>query len=191
MSQREDLLEGAKKCLVEKGYSRTTARDIAAASGAHLASIGYHFGSKDNLMNTAVIEASSDWGDAFEAAVRDAGGSTPHERFRHLLQSVLTSIPDQTPLLVASTQALAQVPFDAEVREQLRLAHERARSSLAALVLGVAEEEVDEDTAAGLGSVVYGMVSGYVTQALTDPGALPTAEQAAAGVMVLARGAGR
>jgi AcrR family transcriptional regulator len=191
MSQREDLLEGAKKCLVEKGYSRTTARDIAAASGAHLASIGYHFGSKDNLMNTAVIEASSDWGDAFEAAVRDAGGSTPHERFRHLLHSVLTSIPDQTPLLVASTQALAQVPFDAEVREQLRLAHERARSSLAALVLGVAEEEVDEDTAAGLGSVVYGLVSGYVTQALTDPGALPTAEQAAAGVMALARGAGQ
>jgi hypothetical protein len=50
---------------------------------------------------------------------------------------------------------------------------------------------VDEDTAAGLGSVVYGLVSGYVTQALTDPGALPTAEQAAAGVMVLARGAGQ
>ena len=186
MSQREDLLEGAKKCLVEKGYSRTTARDIAAASGAHLASIGYHFGSKDNLMNTAVIEASSDWGDAFEAAVRGAGGRTPHERFRHLIQSVLASIPDQTPLLVASTQALAQVPFDAEVREQLRVAHEQARVSLAALVLGVAEEDVDAATAAGLGSVVYGLVCGYVMQAVVDPDSLPTTEQAAAGIMALA-----
>ncbi|NYJ36345.1 TetR/AcrR family transcriptional regulator [Nocardiopsis aegyptia] len=186
MSQREDLLEGAKKCLVEKGYGRTTARDIAAASGAHLASIGYHFGSKDHLMNAAVIEASSDWGDAFEAAVRGAGGRTPQERFRHLLQSVLTSIPEQTPLLVASTQALAQVPFDTEVREQLRVAHARARSSLAALVLGVTEDEVDEDTAGGLGSVVYGLVTGYVVQALTDPGALPTADRAAAAIMTLA-----
>ncbi|MEE2048041.1 helix-turn-helix domain-containing protein, partial [Nocardiopsis tropica] len=58
MSQRDDLLAGARKCLVEKGYGKTTARDIAAASGAHLASIGYHFGSKDNLMNAAVLEAS-------------------------------------------------------------------------------------------------------------------------------------
>ncbi|MFE3458924.1 TetR/AcrR family transcriptional regulator [Nocardiopsis aegyptia] len=186
MSQREDLLEGAKKCLVEKGYSRTTARDIAAASGAHLASIGYHFGSKDNLMNIAVIEASSDWGDAFEAAVHGAGGRTPHERFRHLLQSVFASIPDQTPLLVASSQALAQVPFDTEVREQLRVAHARARSALAALVLGVPEDDVDAATASGLGSVVYGLVSGYVMQAVVAPDSLPTADRAAAAIMTLA-----
>ncbi|TDC54322.1 TetR family transcriptional regulator [Actinomadura sp. KC345] len=33
--------------------SHVTARDIAAASGAHLASIGYHFGSKDNLLTSS------------------------------------------------------------------------------------------------------------------------------------------
>ena len=41
MGHREDLLEGAKRCLYEKGYARTTARDIVAASGTNLASIGY------------------------------------------------------------------------------------------------------------------------------------------------------
>ena len=29
MGNREDLLEGAKRCLLEKGYRATTARDIA------------------------------------------------------------------------------------------------------------------------------------------------------------------
>ena len=33
MGNREDLLAGAKKCLYEKGYARTTARDIAPRPG--------------------------------------------------------------------------------------------------------------------------------------------------------------
>ena len=33
MGNREDLLAAAKRCLYEKGYAHTTARDIAAASG--------------------------------------------------------------------------------------------------------------------------------------------------------------
>ena len=56
MGHREDLLEGAKKCLLEIGYANTTARDIVAASGTNLASIGYHFGSKEALMTQAIIE---------------------------------------------------------------------------------------------------------------------------------------
>src|SRR5687767_6688051 len=55
ISHREDLIEGAIKCLRTKGYARTTARDIAAASGAGLASIGYHFGSKDALLAKALL----------------------------------------------------------------------------------------------------------------------------------------
>ena len=42
MSHKEDLLAGAVACLREKGYAHTTARDIVAASGTNLASIGYH-----------------------------------------------------------------------------------------------------------------------------------------------------
>ena len=53
MGNREDLLAGAKRCLYEKGYASTTARDIATASGTSLAAIGYHFGSKEALMNQA------------------------------------------------------------------------------------------------------------------------------------------
>lgn len=70
MGHREDLLEGAKKCLVEKGFVRTTARDIVKASGANLASIGYHYGSKDALMTEAFIAVIQEWGDQFTAGVK-------------------------------------------------------------------------------------------------------------------------
>lgn len=55
MGHREDLLEGAKRCLLEKGFLRTTARDIVKESGTNLASIGYHYGSKDALLVQAYV----------------------------------------------------------------------------------------------------------------------------------------
>jgi hypothetical protein len=42
------------------------ARDLVAASGTNLASIGYHFGSKEALLQTALLEASAEWGDELE-----------------------------------------------------------------------------------------------------------------------------
>jgi len=61
MGHREALLAGARQCLEEKGYARTTARDIAAAANANLASIGYHFGSKEALLNEAILRACDEW----------------------------------------------------------------------------------------------------------------------------------
>jgi AcrR family transcriptional regulator len=51
MGHREALLAGARRCLLERGYARTTARDLVAASDTNLASIGYHFGSNEALLN--------------------------------------------------------------------------------------------------------------------------------------------
>ncbi|MGH3910201.1 MAG: TetR/AcrR family transcriptional regulator, partial [Pseudonocardiaceae bacterium] len=69
MGNREALLAGAKQCLYEKGYGRTTARDIAAASGVSLAAIGYHFGSKEALLNAALMQATMEWGEELERAL--------------------------------------------------------------------------------------------------------------------------
>lgn len=185
MSQRDDLLAGARKCLVEKGYSKTTARDIAAASGAHLASIGYHFGSKDNLMNTAVIEATSDWGDVFESAVAASRAEAPPDRLRVLFDALFRSLPEERDLLVASVQAYAQAQFDDGVRAILAEGIHEGRRELAALMLDLDPREVDPASAAGLGSMVYNFVTGYVLQYLVDPEALPTVDQAVEGLRVL------
>ncbi|MDA0568050.1 TetR/AcrR family transcriptional regulator [Streptomonospora sp. S1-112] len=84
MGHREDLLAAAKRCLRERGYARVTARDLVAESGTNLASIGYHFGSKDELLSAALIEMVGDWADALEAGLlaegaesADSTGSAP------------------------------------------------------------------------------------------------------------------
>ncbi|WP_435793576.1 TetR/AcrR family transcriptional regulator [Nonomuraea glycinis] len=61
MGNREDPLQGAKLCLYEKGYFHTTARDIATAAGVSLAAIGYHYGTKDALLNEPVSGTATGW----------------------------------------------------------------------------------------------------------------------------------
>src|SRR5918997_1679891 len=92
MGHREQLLEGAKRCLIERGYAHTTARDIVAASGTNLASIGYHFGSKEALLNAAMIEAMDEWGSELERAVQVDPTAGPLERLEAVWAGVVESI---------------------------------------------------------------------------------------------------
>ncbi|APU16595.1 MULTISPECIES: TetR/AcrR family transcriptional regulator [Actinoalloteichus] len=185
MSQRDDLLAGAKKCLAEKGYSATTARDIVAASGAHLGSIGYHFGSKDALMNAAVLAATSEWGDTMESAVRAADAEEPSHRFATLVTKLFEAIPGERDLLVASVQAFAQADFDESMRSALAQGFREGRSAFASMMLDQKPDEIEHSAAAGLGSVVYALVTGFIVQALIDPESMPPVEDVVAGIRAL------
>jgi AcrR family transcriptional regulator len=55
------LLAGATECLRRYGLQGTTSRAIAAAAGANLGAITYHFGSKDELVAQALLETVRGW----------------------------------------------------------------------------------------------------------------------------------
>jgi AcrR family transcriptional regulator len=188
MGQREDLLAGAKKCLVEKGYHRTTARDIAAASGAHLASIGYHYGSKDALMNRATLEAQGEWGHAMDAAILAAGTATPTRRLQICVDELIAAMTRQREVLVASVQTYAQAEFDDDIRQALIDGTRGARIGLAAAILGVDPADVDDAAIRGMGSVVHSLIAGLTLQALLDPESLPTGEQVGQAMSALVKG---
>lgn len=187
MSQRDDLLSSAKKLLVEKGYHRTTARDIAATSGAHLGSIGYHYGSKDALMTAATLEAQGEWGDTIDAAMAAAGGTaTPTERLQIGIDQLIAAMTRQREILIASVQAYAQAAYDDNIHQALTTATHGARTDLAARVLDVVPTDIDADTNQSLGSVVHALVAGLSLQAFLDPDSLPTGEQVMQAVQTLA-----
>ncbi len=188
MSQREDLLAGAKKCLVEKGYYATTARDIVAASGAHLASIGYHYGSKDALMSAAAIEAQGEWGRAVDNAVAAAGSADPIERLAVCIDTLLTATAEQPQVLIAAVQTYAQSQFTQSIHDSLREGTRDARTSLAAMVLDTSPDEVDPETARSIGSTVHALIAGLTLQAMLDPGTLPDGKQVAAALQTLTSG---
>src|SRR5215472_4877077 len=69
-THRTRLLAAARELLRERDYGTITARDLVAASGTNLGSIGYHFGSKEALLNEAIGLALEEWADTIIARTR-------------------------------------------------------------------------------------------------------------------------
>src|SRR5262249_2291649 len=175
MGHREDLLEGAKRCLYEKGYARTTARDIVAAAGTNLGSIGYHYGSTEALLNAAMIDAIEEWGEQIEHALAaDADPeAAPIERFEATWTRVIDSLAAHRQLWVATIEATAQAEHVPEVRAFLADALQQGREGLAAL-FGNIDAAVDEKKAWTLGAFYQALMSGVMVQWLTDPERAPS-----------------
>ncbi len=186
MSQRDDLLAAARRLLVEKGYDRTTARDLAAASGAHLGSIGYHFGSKDALMTEAAILAQGELGALIDQALSAAAAGSPGERLQVCIDTLLSAIDRQREVLVATVESFSKAAHAEDIRLALARVHAGARADFAALALGIDRADVDPETARGLGSLVHSMIIGLSLQALIDRDSVPSGTQIADSIQTLA-----
>ncbi|MFE1172670.1 TetR/AcrR family transcriptional regulator [Streptomyces sp. NPDC058773] len=178
MGHREDLLEGAKRCLLEKGYARTTARDIVAASGANLASIGYHYGSKDALMRQAIIASSEEWGAGVAqvqpAEEAGAEGADPLERFAAVWDLFLQRIATEREFIAAQVEVLGLLPRDAGLREAIGEVLPEGGEGLVAIFAGVPDTEVDAESARVVGSFYQALLTGLMVQSLLTPDAMPS-----------------
>ncbi|MBP2706377.1 TetR/AcrR family transcriptional regulator [Microbispora sp. RL4-1S] len=176
MGNREDLLAGARRCLLEKGYSGTTARDIATAAGTSLASIGYHFRSTKALLNAALIEAMEEWGREIEQALAaaPAPGATPAQRFEATWERIIESYVRLRPLWAIQFELVAQMDRLPEVREAFASANRQAKLGLAALFEGL-DPDADEKRAMAVGSFYQALLGGMAAQWLVDQNHAPSA----------------
>ncbi|MFD0319258.1 TetR/AcrR family transcriptional regulator [Streptomyces flavalbus] len=179
MGNREKLLEAARQCLFAKGYERTTVRDLASAAGVSMAAIGYHFGSKEALLNQALFEALDSGGGAFGPS---AGGGDLGALWRRLIEAFSAN---QT-FWVANLETVLRAQRDPELRAQMAAGMRQGRSGMAREVTGAAEAELSEETVRTLGSVQLALVSGLMMQHLTDPESAPSADEVLAGLRALA-----
>lgn len=169
MSHRDRLLEGAKQVLYEKGWARATARDIVAASGTNLGSIGYHYGSKDALLTAAMMDGFREWGEELtEILSTDADGG-PLERLEAMWTKLTESFQTHRHVWMASFDAFVQADHSPEVRKAMAEGYEQARPGLAAMFLKLRPSEVDERTARTLGSFLVAVQAGLAAQWLLDP----------------------
>jgi AcrR family transcriptional regulator len=177
-SHRQQLLDGALECLRTKGYARTTARDIAAAAGANLASIGYHFGSKDALLNEAVIAVSEEWARKMEQAAFAGQGASALERMASSWMAMFDAFEEERPLLVAFVEAMAQAQWSDELRERMAASYRGLRDRVGEMV----SRSLGDDPAAAaadprvVASYLMAVFDGFVLQWLLDPEDTPKGE---------------
>jgi AcrR family transcriptional regulator len=163
-SNRAQLVEGTLRCLERLPPERVTARAIAEESGANLASITYHFGSKDDLVTEAVIEGLDRWLADIAKRLDALPPEAPAARYRAAIQAIETTRQQHTGLAHNFLSALAKAQHDPRVNAMLADGFRRTRPTVAAL-LELGDDQPGQD-AAGL---VLAMFYGLLFQALLDP----------------------
>lgn len=187
MGNREDLMAGAIQCLKEKGWSRTTVRDIAAAAGVSHAAIGYHFGSREALLLTAFSEAMDHWGKEVMEEMKSAvdPDASPSEQYRASWRAMIDSYGRNRQLWIASIEAFVQSEHHPELRKQLAAAQREGRRGMAAGVLGIDEDSLTEADERRIGAVATALNSGVMLQHMLAPENAPTADEVVDGLMTL------
>jgi len=170
-------LAGARRCLAERGYARTTARDLVAVSGTNLASIGYHFGSKEALLNEAMSELFADWARRVRTlAVAAAPEADPVTTLIASWGAIRASFEEYRGLAVAFVEALAQAQWQPALRAQLAATYRQCREQVAGMV-SEAVAGLPENNAGAIASFQIAVCDGLLVQWLLDAGATPSADQ--------------
>ncbi len=182
-NHRERLLLGALECLGEKGYAATTSRDIAAAAGSNLGSIGYHFGSKEELLNAAIREGCSAWTEQLRQIGFAEAGATPVERLRASWIALTGTFQEQRGLFVAFIELHPQAERSEELRSYLAEIYQEGRAAVARMVhSALGDAQLEESTVNAVTSFLIAVHNGLLLQWLVDPQGTPSGEQLIDGV---------
>lgn len=93
-SARGRLLQEAARLFRDKGYERTTVRDLAAAVGIQSGSLFHHFKTKEEILKAVMVETIR-LNTALMQAAAD-GADSPRGKLRALIRAELESINGQT-----------------------------------------------------------------------------------------------
>ncbi|MEV7908008.1 TetR/AcrR family transcriptional regulator, partial [Streptomyces anulatus] len=169
-------------------WARTTVRDIAAAAGVSMAAIGYHFGSREALLNAALIQAIDEWGvetGQTLSSVYDDETADPAERYQAMWTRLLKSFGPHRKLWLASIEALLQAEHSPDLRRYVAAGQREGRKGLAAILEGVEEDTLRESTVRTVGSVQLALLSGLMVQALIDPEQTPSGAEVLEGLRAI------
>lgn len=173
MGHREQLLAAARQLLEDKGYAHITARDLVAASGTNLASIGYHFGSKAGLLNAALGQMFEEWARQLaEIALADPAAS-PIERAHRTWAAFLDDVGARRAVLLSFVEAMAQADRSPELREQLAGTYRTVRARASGIVADALSTAPDDPRCTAVASWIMAVCDGLAMQWLLDPAATP------------------
>ena len=160
----------------ERGIAGTTSREITAIANANLASITYHFGSKDQLVAEALF-------DEIERRVRPAldsfdGPSTATDALLRVVQQLLAEFERTKDDAVVYLEALLLATRDPDYRDRALALTASIGTHLSDLIEALRTEGVVPPWVdpAAMASLVLAVANGIVLQSELDPdGADPAA----------------
>jgi AcrR family transcriptional regulator len=173
------LLAAAKQLVRERGYAGASVRELAAAAGTNIAAVNYHFGTREKLLNQAVLEYFLEWGERV-AEVDVDPDAEPLAQLAARARQMVGDLPAAQPAFVVFLEALLQARRSPELHRQLadHYAEQRRRAmqTIAATERG---RELPPRLQEVVASYTLAVIDGLQLQALLDPDAIPTGEELA------------
>jgi AcrR family transcriptional regulator len=155
---------------------------------ACLAAIGYHFGSKDALMNQAVFDSVGDWGEDLQDALIAAGPVEPEQPLAHfeavMRQTFKSFAGPGSGLWHAQLELLSLAQRNDDLRAFIAGIQEIAGTGLAELFLGI-DPAAEPEAARLAGIVMHAMFIGLIAKYFLDPERAPSAGDMADGLRVI------
>lgn len=186
MGNREDLLAGARRVIVERGVAKATARDIATEAGVSLAAIGYHFGSKEQLITEALMESLGDGiGDSMEAVVGETASLPLLDGFAELWNRMPEVFAANREPLLASLDNTVRVLRDPEASRHLAEAAGEGYLGIAEQ-LRAARPELSDEQVDAVAKLDFALVQSLGILWLLAPDRLPSGDELARAVAVIA-----
>jgi AcrR family transcriptional regulator len=177
---RSALMEAAKRLVFERGYARTSVRDLVSEAGASLGAINYHFGSRENLLNQAMFEFFLEWGESV-GQVEGAPGAGPIEQLATRARAIVDGIPAAQPLFVVFLEGLLQSRHSPGLRRELAKHYARQRKQAGERIrASPGAGQMAPRTAEVIASYMLALADGLQIQALIDPDGVPTGDELAA-----------
>jgi AcrR family transcriptional regulator len=173
------LLDAAKQLVGERGYAGASVRELAAAAGANIAAVNYHFGSREKLLNQAVLECFLEWSDRVTEVDVDPDAE-PLAQLAARARQMIDGLPAAQPAFVVFLEALLQARRSPELHRQLSEHYcEQRRRAMQSIAASKSGRELPSRFQEVLASYVLAVVDGLQVQALLDPEAIPTGEELA------------
>ncbi len=178
-THRTRLLEAARTLLRDRDYGNITARDLVAASNTNLGSIGYHFGSKEALLNEAIGLALEDWVEAIGRATRGNARAGVPAMMMGTLSVVLDDYESIRPYYRAFIEALARSARSPELRQQLTAHYKRQCDRVAGWITDSLSDALEPREARHLASLMIGTADGILIQSFIDADDVPNSHELA------------
>lgn len=136
---KSQILEAAGAVFAEKGFDRTTGKEIAERAGTNSAAVNYYYGGIDGLYAEVLVAAHHRLVtyDALRALAEAPGD--PADKLRMIIRMVVTTVtgPASWPLRVLSREVLSPSPAFAVLREREILPKKRIVTGIIGDILGL------------------------------------------------------